>query len=71
MKTDLELKEACGAQTQYIKMSMSPNFAPSDGICFRCHKNIYQDFIRNGWDLSRASSSLITGCPHCNYSFCD
>jgi len=86
LKTTDEINECIEAQRKF-----EPHFAPSDGVCFRCHKNIYQNF---GWkdegysrklagldgeevdritgiSLEKASSQLITGCPHCNRSYCD
>jgi hypothetical protein len=87
LKTTDEINECIEAQRKF-----EPHFAPSDGVCFRCHKNIYQNI---GWrkqdlwtrtqvclddsevnyvtgiPLERASSQLITGCPHCNRSYCD
>lgn len=44
------------------------HFAPSDGLCYDCRKNIYQNY----GDMSgHDGRSYITGCPHCNYSFCE
>jgi hypothetical protein len=63
-----------------------PHFAPKNGICFDCKKQIYQEqkkVFRNletnevvreyttGITVEKASTSLVTGCPHCNRSYCD
>lgn len=44
-------------------------FAPSNGICWRCGRNIAEG--ANGITLEKLGDYIITGCPHCNYSFCD
>lgn len=41
-------------------------FAPSDGICWNCGKQIYDAIT-----LEYASTQLVTGCPHCHRSFVD
>lgn len=57
-----------------------PLFAPRDGICYRCYEQIYAEKKHIGWkgreyttgiSTEKASKELVTGCPHCNYSFCD
>lgn len=40
-------------------------FAPSDGVCFRCHANIYDTPKLREQALKEAR----TGCPYCHYSF--
>ena len=49
--------------------SQRVGFAPSNGICWRCHKNIAEG--ANGITLEKLGDYIITGCPHCNCSFCD
>jgi hypothetical protein len=73
MKTELEISEAKKAQAALCKEKSWPDFAPLDGICFRCHRQIYQDYEHaNGYKTSgKTGLSHITGCPHCNYSYCD
>lgn len=44
-------------------------FAPSNGICYRCGRNIAEG--ENGITLEKLGSYIITGCPYCHYSFCD
>lgn len=52
------------AQADYCKRTHTPHFAPESGKCYRCNKQIYEKI-----SLEKASNELITGCPHCNYSF--
>jgi hypothetical protein len=63
------------AQKKYCEEKHAPHFAPLDGICFRCKKDIYaridNGFSVTGISVRRAGSQLVTGCPHCNRSYCD
>ena len=65
------------AQERYCKKNSYPHFAPSNGICYRCHQQIYAEGIKRSGNLSegisveKAGSELITGCPHCNWSYCE
>jgi hypothetical protein len=71
MKTDEEIKGCIRKQKELC--DNSPNykgwhFAPYDGVCYDCRKNIYQDYgERKGW----SGDAHVTGCPHCNRSYCD
>ena len=47
-------------QKEYCNKNDYPMFVADSGICYSCNRSI-QD---NG-------EELITGCPHCNRSFCD
>jgi len=57
-----------------------PEFAPSNGICCKCHQQIYAPRkyfgrdgtteYKSGIDIEQ-SKHLVTGCPHCNRSYCD
>lgn len=68
-------------QRNYCEKHQLPHFAPSDGVCFHCHNNIYWPHkvgdaddgteIYSGIPTSKAANQLITGCPHCFYSFCE
>ena len=64
---DKEL-EKLFAQKAYCKETGLPFFAPNDGICYRCKKNI---FSSDEITLDYARNKLITGCPYCCYSFCE
>ena len=44
-------------------------FAPSNGICWRCGRNIAEG--ENGYTPEDIGDYIITGCPHCHYSFCE
>lgn len=57
-----------------IRVSGSLNFVPPDGICWSCGKQIYAPIKRpngyiSGITVDR-SKNLVTGCPHCNRSYC-
>ena len=65
---------AAKAQERYCDDSERPMFAPHDGICYHCGRNIYLPSNgRRGAVLGitgeDAGKKLVTGCPHCNYSF--
>ena len=62
------------AQEEYCEEHSLPLFAPTDGICHRCYKNIYKRYERNekwttGYTAKEARNIHITSCPHCNASF--
>jgi hypothetical protein len=61
-----EIKAKIKAQEEYQNKKELPNFAPSDGVCWSCHNQIY-----NHISLEYASTRLITGCPVCHRSYCD
>lgn len=58
---DIKIK----AQIELCNDNHFPHFAPTNGVCWRCRNQIYDKI-----SLNKASCSLITGCPHCNYSYC-
>lgn len=79
-------------QREYVKKNNMPQFAPRNGICWKCDKNIYEEvhwkkdrFYRfsicekndpnyshsTGITIEEANTELVTGCPHCNISYCD
>ena len=68
------------AQKEYCEEKKYPHFAPHDGRCYRCRENIYKLIehtntngtkYKTGIPVEKASSELITGCPHCNSTYCD
>lgn len=74
-------QQAIIAQREYLKelakkpgdwmadnFSRGIGFAPSDGICYRCKKQIYSE---GGISVERASKELTTGCPFCHTSYVD
>ena len=62
------IEEAKKAQVKYQEDTKSPDFAPGDGFCWGCKRNIYSE---GGIDVERASKELVTGCPFCHRSYCD
>lgn len=76
MTKTFEIKAASAAQRAYCDEHELPQFAPSDGICHRCGYNIYLPLSNGrtqlyGISVEEAGERLITGCPHCNATFCD
>lgn len=71
---DFNPGRAAKAQSKYCDAHNCPKFAPSDGHCYRCGMNIYLPTngpygdVR-GITVEKAGSTLVTGCPHCHYSF--
>ena len=75
------IQDSIKAQKQHCKKKDSPIFAPAHGKCYRCHKNIYKKHTKTrmflgeeketttGITVEKAGNEVITGCPHCNYSF--
>jgi hypothetical protein len=61
--SELDLK--IEAQKKYCKLNGLPNFA-GNGVFFSCNKNVFQNMT-----IEQSGKDLITGCPHCNKSFCD
>lgn len=66
-------------QIKYCNEHGYPHFAPTKS-CYRCHQNIYEPKENynewtgkyvSGYSVEYASNNLITGCPHCHYSFCE
>ncbi len=60
------LDEKIKAQRKYAAEIGAPYFAPTRGICWKCHRQIYERI-----SLEKASTELITGCPWCCRSYCD
>ena len=74
------IKEAIEAQERFCEEHDVPRFAPYDGNCFRCGRNIYDtrseysfngDKVEYGISVKEASTEHITGCTYCYRSFCD
>lgn len=70
---DIEASKA--AQKKLQQEKGWPDFAPASGICYDCKRQIYAEletgYGKTGISLERASSELITGCPHCHHSYCE
>ena len=61
--------KAIAAQEEYCKTHQRPMFAPMDGMCYHCCRDIYA--YPYGITIQSAGSRLITGCPYCNATFVD
>ena len=74
MKT-FDVQKACEVQKRFVEERSYPHFAPTSGRCYNCGKNIYSEINHGDWSsgypVERASKELITGCPHCNISYCE
>jgi hypothetical protein len=81
-----DVSQAAKAQGEYCQVKGYPHFAPSSGVCWKCHQNIYKPIEHDqrdwqtheitgkyitGISVEKASTELVTGCPHCNRSYCD
>lgn len=61
-----DIRSCIEAQKQFCRENKAPHFAPEDGFCFSCGKQIY-----TRKNINSARNELITGCPHCHRSYCD
>ena len=71
-----DTSKAIQAQEKLCEEKGYPHFAPRDGRCWSCRRNIYEEYERpsgykTGVQVEKASTELITGCPHCNRTYCD
>lgn len=72
-------QDAAKTQNDLIKDKKYPEFPPTNGTCYSCGKNIYDEIehtigtrtYKSGISVENAGKSFITGCPHCNRSYCD
>jgi len=75
MEQTFNVNEAIQAQKKLCIENYYPHFVPNDGRCYNCKKQIYEQIQRGnfttGISLEKAKAGLITGCPHCNRSYCD
>lgn len=71
---EYDIMKAAIAQRKYAGDLL---FAPLDGECYRCGKNIYKPVrdlsgkVLSGYSVEYAATHHITGCPHCHQTFCD
>lgn len=71
------VSDSMAAQKRYCEEENYPHFAPKNGICCKCNQQIYTEGknrmgnLSKGISAEKAGSELITGCPHCNWSYCD
>jgi hypothetical protein len=62
LKTQAEIEKARAAQAHLCSTEGLPHFAPQSGICWSCHRQIYEELD---------GKSFVTGCPFCHRSYCD
>lgn len=65
---------AIEAQEKYCSDHGIPRFAPRDGYCSACTRNIYgitPDGNMRGYSVEYASKNHITYCPFCHRSYDD
>jgi hypothetical protein len=76
IKSNVEISECINTQKGLCKEKGYPHFAPLSGTCWKCGRSIYQNYkivdrsderLSNGYD----GKKFVTGCPHCNKSYCD
>jgi hypothetical protein len=70
-----DVQQSIANQKKRIEEGKCPDFAPSNGICYSCRRQIYSPITQpsgrvTGVDVESAKY-LVTGCPHCNRSYCD
>jgi hypothetical protein len=79
--------ESITAQKKYCDEKGAPHFAPKSGVCWKCRQDIYSPVEKTrilfwkpgkpeekyftGITTEKAATVLVTGCPHCNISYCD
>ena len=77
---EYDAQKSIKGQKEYCEKKKYPHFAPADGRCYRCRENIYKLIehtkpngakYTTGISVEKASAELITGCPHCNRTYCD
>ena len=84
--SEFNVDKSKSAQEKYCKENGLPHFAPANGRCYRCNKQIYEQMehkrknyftgevigtYTTGISVEQASTELVTGCPHCNWSYCE
>ena len=70
--------KAAKAQERYCNEHEIPVFAPCNGWCNHCGRNIYEPYTywgredrTFGFSVEDAGSRHLTSCPHCHSTFCD
>ena len=74
-KTTDEIYKCAANQRKVWEETNLPEFASISGACYKCGRNIYQNYELTNYNGKYISygfdgKELITGCPHCHYSFC-
>jgi hypothetical protein len=77
---EFNVEKSIALQKKLCETRGLPHFAPRNGRCFKCFEQNYEQKERTGWNgrkyntgisTESAGTTLVTGCPHCNKSFCD
>jgi len=78
MERTYDTTKAIKAQEAYCNEHEIPMFAPRNGWCTRCGRNIFEPYTYRreplqtcGITVEDAGIRHITSCPHCNATFCD
>lgn len=58
----INVEDARQAHARLCEERRLPQFAPSNGVCWSCRRQIFE--VLDG-------HSYVTGCPFCHRSFCD
>jgi hypothetical protein len=61
-KTAADIQGAIQAQADVCTRLRIPRFAPSNGICWSCRRQIYEELD---------GTHHVSGCPFCHRSYCD
>ena len=73
-KSGIEIAICIEKQANLCKDKKLPHFAPDNGKCWSCNRNIYQNYdYKLGGRITQGETGekFITGCPHCNRTYCD
>lgn len=70
-KSSEQIDECIKNQDIIVKEKGYPYFAPGDGTCYRCNRNIYQNYMIEGKVSKGHGNEFVTGCPHCHRSYCE
>lgn len=58
-----DVAKAREAQEKYCKNTDAPHFAPETGRCWKCNRNIYEQY---GWKVEQGrASSVPLNSPEC------
>jgi len=63
-QTQVSNEQKARLQAVFTEAKNVPMFAPVDGVCYKCKKNVYENM-----ELGYVMNNLVASCPHCNHSF--
>ncbi|MDU7948740.1 MAG: hypothetical protein E7J31_09890 [Clostridium sp.] len=67
-----EINECKKKHSELCKERDYPDFTPKSGQCWKCGRDIYQNYIIDDMEsYGETGERFITGCPHCHRSYCD